>query len=48
MRMPFKPSQAALAITLALVAGAASAVPGYVTFGENGAITDSSGNCWKT
>ena len=48
MRKLFTPSQAALAVTLALVAGAASAVPGYATFGENRAITDSSGHCWKT
>jgi OOP family OmpA-OmpF porin len=43
-----KPSQAALAVTLALVAGAAGAVPGYATTAGNGAITDSSGHCWKT
>ena len=45
---PFKPSQAAVAVALALVAGAAGAVPGYVTSGTNSAITDSSGHCWKT
>jgi OOP family OmpA-OmpF porin len=48
MTMPFKLSRAALAVSLAMLAGTAAAVPGYVTTGENGAITDSSGNCWRT
>ncbi len=48
MRKPFHPSQALLAVSLALFAGAASAVPGYATTGENGAITDTTGHCWRT
>src|SRR6185369_13043373 len=48
MRKQLKPSRAALAVALALVAGSAAAVPGYVTSTGDGAITDSSGNCWRT
>ena len=49
MKTPFKPGRAVLAVALALAAGGAwAAVPGYVTGTENGAVTDSSGNCWKT
>src|SRR4051812_45206056 len=47
MTTPFKPSQVFLAEALALAAGAAGAVPGYVTRGEANAVTDSSGICWK-
>src|SRR6185436_18858469 len=48
MRKQLKPSRAALAVALALVAGSAAAVPGYVTSTGEGSITDSSGNCWRT
>ena len=48
MKTPFKPGQAVLAAVLALASGAALAVPGYVTTAGDGAVTDSSGNCWKT
>jgi OOP family OmpA-OmpF porin len=48
MTKPFTLTRAALAVSLALVAGAAGAVPGYVTSTESGAVTDASGNCWKT
>lgn len=43
-------SEAALAVSLAALAGTAfAAVPGYVTGGGGDyAVTDSSGNCWKT
>jgi OOP family OmpA-OmpF porin len=41
-------SGAALAVSLAGFAGAASAVPGYVTFGPNNAVVNAAGQCWKT
>lgn len=41
-------SGAALAVSLAGFAGAAMAVPGYVTFGSNNAVVNSAGQCWKT
>lgn len=42
-------SRAALAVSLATMAGAAAAVPGYVTsVGESLPVTDASGNCWTT
>jgi OmpA-OmpF porin, OOP family len=41
-------SRTALAVSLALLAGAAGAVPGYVTNTGSGAVTDASGNCWRT
>jgi OOP family OmpA-OmpF porin len=48
MTTPFSPCRAVLAVALALGAGSALAVPGYVTSTGNGAVTDSSGTCWKT
>ena len=41
-------SGAALAVSLAGFAGAAMAVPGYVTFGPNNAVVNAAGQCWKT
>jgi OOP family OmpA-OmpF porin len=41
-------SEAALSISLLAFAGAAMAVPGYVTFGPNGAVVNAAGQCWKT
>jgi OOP family OmpA-OmpF porin len=49
MTKPFTLTRAALAVSLALAAGAAGAVPGYVTSTEESrAVTDASGNCWRT
>ncbi len=45
---PTKVSQAAAAVMLALAAGAAGAVPGYVTDTKNGNIVSSTGLCWRT
>lgn len=45
---PFKVSQAAAAVMLALFAGAASAVPGYATTTNNTVIVSSTGLCWRT
>ena len=41
-------SGAALSVSLLAFAGAAFAVPGYVTFGPNGAVTNAAGQCWRT
>ena len=43
-------TEAALAVSLAALTGAAfAAVPGYVTSGGGDyAVTDSSGNCWRS
>jgi OOP family OmpA-OmpF porin len=54
MTKPFsKPSArnaigAAVAVSLAAFAGAAHAVPGYVTYGQNQAVFNSVGQCYKT
>jgi OOP family OmpA-OmpF porin len=49
MNKPFNAGHLVLAVALALAAGSAAAqVPGYVTQNGSGAVTDSSGNCWKT
>ena len=45
---PFKVSQAAAAVVLALAAGAAGAVPGYATDSGNGNVVSGSGLCWRT
>src|SRR3954447_10438147 len=41
-------ARTALAISLAAIAGAALAVPGYVTSGSDTAVLSGSGSCWKT
>jgi OOP family OmpA-OmpF porin len=41
-------ARTALAVALAAVAGAAFAVPGYVTSGSDTAVMSGSGSCWKT
>lgn len=42
-------TRTALALSLAMVAGAAAAVPGYVTSsGDTIPVTDASGNCWTS
>jgi OOP family OmpA-OmpF porin len=41
-------TRSTLAAALALVAGAAIAVPGYVTDGSGNAVMSGSGTCWKT
>jgi OmpA-OmpF porin, OOP family len=43
-----KLGQAALAVSLALAAGAASAVPGYLTDPRESAVTNSTGLCWRS
>ncbi len=51
MNKPFNAGRLMLAVALALAAGSAAAadhVPGYVTGTGGGAVTDASGNCWKT
>ena len=51
MNKPFNAGRLVLAVALALAAGSAVAadhVPGYVTSSTGGAVTDASGNCWKT
>src|SRR4051794_10351127 len=41
-------ARTALAISLAAIAGAALAVPGYVTSGSDTAVLSGSGSSWKT
>jgi OOP family OmpA-OmpF porin len=41
-------ARTALAVALAAIAGAAVAVPGYVTSGSDTAVMSGSGSCWKT
>lgn len=41
-------SGAALSVSLLAFAGAAMAVPGYVTQGPNNAVVNASGQCWRT
>jgi OOP family OmpA-OmpF porin len=41
-------SGAALSVSLLAFVGAAYAVPGYVTYGSNGAVVNAAGQCWKT
>jgi OOP family OmpA-OmpF porin len=41
-------TRTALALSLSAIAGAAIAVPGYVTDGSGNAVLSGSGSCWKT